>query len=65
MKSRWRPVASGVPQSLKLAPVLFNVFINYPDDGILSKFADGTKLGGRTEFRGTSAGWRNWQEGAS
>jgi len=48
-ESNWTEVKSGVPHGSILGPLLFTIYINYLDEGLVNlllKFADDTKIWG-------------------
>ena len=75
MKSKWMSLTSGIPERWLLGSTPSNVFINDVDDGMectLSKFKDGTRVGGALDkldswtgllLRENSSGCRNGQTG--
>jgi hypothetical protein len=60
--SLWNQVTSGVPQGSVLGPLLFIVYVDDMEDGLLNKllkFADDTKLFGKVRDEGE---YRSLQE---
>jgi len=56
--SKWRPVASGIPQGLVLRPAQFNIFVRHVEsgtEGTPSKFSDDIKLYGVHGHTGENA----------
>uniref|UniRef100_A0A8B9CM06 Reverse transcriptase domain-containing protein n=1 Tax=Anser brachyrhynchus TaxID=132585 RepID=A0A8B9CM06_9AVES len=59
--SGWWTVTSGIPQGSILGPVFLNVFINNLDvglEGVLSKFASNTELGGVVDSVEDGKAWQ-------
>lgn len=69
-KFSWRPASGRVLQGWILGTMLFNIVMNDVTESTLSKFSDGTKLGGVDDtahgflpLRWTLKNWKNdWQE---